>query len=84
MEGADTELLDVIVPYHSTVAGKSIVDLDLPHDSLIALISRNESFIVPSGGTILQESDTVLIIVNKDTLPAVRAIFEKQQAPDER
>jgi len=83
VEGVDTELVDVIVPYHSAAAGKSIIELELPQDSLIVLISRNDDFIVPSGGTVLQEGDTVLVLVNKSNLPAVRAIFEKQRKKDE-
>jgi cell volume regulation protein A len=83
VEGVDTELVDLIVPFHSAVAGKSIVELSLPQDSLIVLISRNDSFVVPSGGTILQEGDTALVLVNKNNLPAVREIFEGQQAPEE-
>ena len=84
LEGVDTELVDLIVPYNSSIAGKSIIELDLPQDSLIVLISRNEEFIVPSGGTVLQESDTVLVLVNKNNLPAVRAIFERQKQSDEQ
>ena len=79
VEGVDTELVDLIVPFHSAVAGKSIVELSLPQDSLIVLISRNDSFVVPSGGTILQEGDTALVLVNKNNLPAVREIFEGQR-----
>jgi len=79
VEGVDTELIDLIVPYNSAITGKSIVELDMPQDSLIVLISRDDSFIVPSGGTVLQESDTVLVLVNKNNLPTVRKIFEKQQ-----
>lgn len=80
VEGVDTELVDLMVPYNSALAGKSIVELNLPHDSLVVLISRNDNFIVPSGGTVLQESDTVLALVNKSNLPEIRAIFEKQRA----
>jgi potassium/hydrogen antiporter len=83
VEGAETELVDMIVPYKSAVAGKSIIELGMPKDSLIVLISRNENFLVPSGGTVLQESDTALVLVNKDNLPAVRAIFSKQRGPGE-
>lgn len=79
LEGVDTELVDLIVPYNSAVAAKSIIELDLPQGSLIVLICRNENFIVPSGGSVLEESDTVLVLVNKTNLPAVRAIFEKQR-----
>lgn len=84
VEGVDTELVDLIVPFNSAIAGKSIIELDMPQDSLIVLISRNDNFIVPSGGTVLQESDTVLVLVNKNNLPAIRAIFEKRQRSDER
>ncbi len=79
IEGVDTELVDLIVPYNSAIAGKSLVELSLPHDSLIVLINRDQNFIVPSGGTVLQESDTVLVLVNKNNLPIVREIFSKQQ-----
>ena len=79
VEGVDTELVDLIVPYNAEVVGKSIVELGLPHDSLITLISRNESFLVPSGGTVLQEGDTILVLVNKNNLNAVREILSKQR-----
>ncbi len=76
---SDTELIDLIVPYQSALAGKSIVELGMPKDSLIVLISRNDNYIVPSGGTVLQESDTVLVLVNKHNLSKVREIFSQQK-----
>jgi len=75
--GMDTELMEFIVPSQAAVAGKSLVELGMPRDSLIVLISQNEEFIVPSGGTVLNEGDVVLALVNKHNLPEVRAIFSK-------
>lgn len=75
-EGANTELTDLFVPYHSPAAGRAIVDLRLPHDCLIALINRDEVFFVPSGSTTLQGGDTVLVLADKVKLPVVRAILE--------
>jgi cell volume regulation protein A len=83
-EGVDTELVDLIVSYNSAVAGKPIVELDLPRGSLIVLISRDEHFFVPSGGTVLQECDTVLVLVGRADLPRLRAIFEARRSSDER
>ncbi|RPI04801.1 MAG: potassium/proton antiporter [Ignavibacteriae bacterium] len=82
--GVDTELVDLIVPYQSAAAGKSIVELGMPDDSLIVLISRNENFIVPSGGTFLQEGDTVLVLVNKTNLPVVRSILSELKPANDR
>lgn len=78
-ERVAAELVDLIVPQNSAAAGKAIIDLDLPHGSLIALISREENYLVPSGGTVVQAGDTLLMLANPDTLPAIRAIFEKPQ-----
>ncbi len=77
IEGVDAELVDLIVPYNSSVAGKTIVELGLPQDSLVVLIGRNDSFLVPSGGTIVQESDTLLVLVNKNNLDNVKRIVGK-------
>jgi cell volume regulation protein A len=60
----------------------SIIELGLPRDSLVVLISRDNNFLVPSGGTVLMAGDTVLVLVNKGNLGAVRAILSKQQ-PEE-
>jgi cell volume regulation protein A len=81
VKGVDTELVDLIVPYNSAAAGKPIVELGMPQDSLIVLVSRNEEFLVPSGGTILQEGCTVLAQVNKSNLPEVRSILSKLNSP---
>jgi cell volume regulation protein A len=83
VEGVDTELVDLIVPHESEVDGKSIIEMGIPQDCLIVLISRSDSFLVPSGGTVLQEGDTVLVLVNKENLPKVRAIFEKRRESEE-
>ena len=79
IKGVDTELVDLIVPYNSAAAGRSIVELGMPEDSLIVLLSRNDSFLVPSGGTVLQEGDTVLVLVNKQNLPLVREVLGQQR-----
>jgi cell volume regulation protein A len=78
-ENADTQLVDIPIPYKSDVIGKQIVDLGLPDDSLVVLISRNDNFVVPSGGTHIEEGDTLLVLVNKQNLPKVREIFSKQK-----
>ena len=83
VQGVDTELVDLIVPYNSPAAGKPIVELGMPPDSLIVLVSRDDSFLVPSGGTVLQEGDTVLVLVNKNNLPQVRSVLSKQKPNDE-
>lgn len=77
LEGVDTELVDLIIPYNAGIAGKTLVELGLPQDTLIVLISRDDAFIVPSGGTVLNEGDTILVLVNSQNLPIVRDIVSE-------
>lgn len=74
-KGTEATLMDFIVPYNSAVVGKAVVDLRLPEQSVIALISRDEQYIVPTGITRLQGGDVLLIILNKASVEEVNNIL---------
>ena len=84
MQGVDTQLLEFIIPFSSAIAGKQIVELGLPHDSLIVLVNRDENFFVPSGGTILEGGDVALVLLNQNNLTVVREILMKWKKPKEK
>jgi cell volume regulation protein A len=75
IDGVDTQLVDFIIPFNAAIAGKSIVELGLPRDSLIVLVNRDEKFFVPSGGTVLEGGDVVLALVNDKNRNEVREIL---------
>jgi cell volume regulation protein A len=60
------------------------VELGLPRDALIVLVSRNGSFFVPGGGTVLEEGDIVQVLVSGTALPEVREILLslKEEEPE--
>jgi cell volume regulation protein A len=60
------------------------VELGLPRDSLIVLVNRDENFFVPSGGTILDGGDVVLVLVNQNNLTGVRQILMEWKKPKEK
>lgn len=72
-EGMDAELTDVIVPYESEVVGRRISDLDVPDQCLIVLISREGRFVIPSGSTMIESGDVLLVLANK----ADFSVFQK-------
>jgi cell volume regulation protein A len=73
----NTRMLDYAVPFGSCMIGKMIFELGLPHDSLITLVVRNEDFVVPSGKTIIEEGDILLILVNNNNLVEVQQIVSQ-------
>lgn len=77
-ESLDTDLLDFIVPYNSNIAGKTIVEIGLPKDTLIVFIIRNEQFIVPSGGTVIEEGDLLQVLGNKKSFREFQTLLSPQ------
>lgn len=64
----DAELTDVIVPYQSQAVGKMIRDLNVPEKCLIMLVSRGDKFVIPSGSTVLEGGDVLLVLANNADL----------------
>jgi len=73
----NNDLLDLIIPLNSAVAGKTLAELSLPPESLITVIYRDNDYVVPSGGSVLEEGDMILVLVNKDNISIVKNIFTK-------
>jgi len=75
VEGIDAELMDIIVPYNSEAIGKMIKELKIPEKCLIMLISRNDKFVIPSGTTVIESGDVLLVLANARDLSALQQIF---------
>ncbi|HPP61737.1 MAG: potassium/proton antiporter [Anaerolineae bacterium CFX3] len=73
--GFKSELKELLIPPNSTMAGKAIVELELPEHFLVVLIARENDFMLPSGGTALQEGDTLLALSDRESFDEVAARF---------
>jgi potassium/hydrogen antiporter len=71
-----SDLVELTIPDDSLIRGEQIVDLHLPKTALIVLLNRNDDFIVPRGGTVLEAGDKLLVLSDKYALPEVRSIIE--------
>ncbi len=75
----DSELVEVEIPEDSPVAGRQIVKLGLPDEALVVLISRDNTFVVPRGATVLKGKDRILVLADESSLKQVRAIVRSDQ-----
>ena len=71
MGGLKSELKELPIPSNSSMNGKAIFELGLPDEFLVILIARDNDFLVPSGGTVLQGNDTLLILSDKKSFDEV-------------
>jgi cell volume regulation protein A len=73
---SDTELIEIIIPYNSTVNGKPIVDLNFPDEGRIVLIIREDKNIIPAGGTILEGGDVLMLLADKKNKDDIKKLFD--------
>jgi len=71
ISNGERDLIEIPILRHSPVTGKRVVDLDLPPGTLLLLVDRAGTYIIPRGGTALLEGDSVLVLTTKDRIPEV-------------
>jgi cell volume regulation protein A len=75
---AKGDLTEVPVPKDSAAVGKAIVELNLPPESLIALIQRSGEVFIPKGGSVIESGDKLLILSDEAGLHKVKEILSQQ------
>ncbi|SNB46878.1 potassium/proton antiporter [Geobacter sp. DSM 9736] len=70
------EMLEVVIGGNSPATGRQIVDLRLPTGALIVYIRRDWEYLIPGGGTVLEENDRVFLLAAAETAPLVRSLLE--------
>lgn len=70
-----TSLREVEVPVGSFGDGRAVLELHLPERALLVLVSREGTYIVPTGATRLRAGDVVLFLAADDAHQRVREIL---------
>lgn len=60
-------ITEIVLPNDAAAVRKTLSEIELPHNSLVASIVRGDDVIVPSGATIFQSSDRLILITQPDT-----------------
>ncbi|MCC6490849.1 MAG: Trk system potassium transporter TrkA [Candidatus Hydrogenedentes bacterium] len=77
LEEGDVEILELAVNGNASVLGKALKDIRLPRGALVAGILRKDKVIVPKGDSTIQTGDSIILIVNAETLESVQKLFQK-------
>jgi cell volume regulation protein A len=72
-----SRIMDAVIPPGSLLVGRSLLDLGLPRGVLVVQIQRGDAPLVPSGGTVLQAGDHLLMLSTPEALPALEALAEQ-------
>ncbi len=72
------EVIEFNAGRNAKMVGKKIKDIELPENSLILLITRGGANFIPSGDSLIQDNDTVLIIVSKNSIEKIDELFTRE------
>ncbi len=75
LEGGDASVREFLIKNSNGKTGKKLSELNLPRDTLLAMINRDGEAIFPDSESILQEKDHVLVFTLKNKLPEVENFF---------
>jgi cell volume regulation protein A len=70
-----SELIELTIPPDASAVGQQVVDLGLPEGALIILMQKEGERFVPSGSTVIEAGDTLLLLTTDDLVQTVRERF---------
>lgn len=74
-EGGNARLVEVTLADDSPAIDKSIRELDIPRNSTIVAVVRDEHVVMPRGDTIFEPGDEVLALVTPESEEEIRRIL---------
>jgi potassium/hydrogen antiporter len=77
----DSDLVEVVVPPGSPAAHRKILELGLPEEALVVLVSREGRFLVPRGATTVLEGDRLLLLADRESLAEVERVVSRAAEP---
>ncbi|MBW1917594.1 MAG: Trk system potassium transporter TrkA [Deltaproteobacteria bacterium] len=71
LKGEQAEVLEAIALETSDIVGTPLKELKFPADALVLCILRGEKVIIPTGDSVIQPQDRVMILSTRQNIPLV-------------
>ncbi|HEX7708588.1 MAG TPA: potassium/proton antiporter [Thermoanaerobaculia bacterium] len=72
----ESDLLAIDLAAGSPAIGRQLVELSLPVETLVLLVYREDSFFAPTGSTLLEADDRLMVFTDKVSVDEVREILQ--------
>ncbi|WP_461209539.1 Trk system potassium transporter TrkA [Desulfocurvus sp. DL9XJH121] len=76
IKGDEAEALEAVAQENSDIVGKAIRDLDLPRGALILTIQRGEDVVFPSGDSVIQPGDRIVLLCTRKHIARIEKRLE--------
>ena len=75
IKGEQAEFMEAVALETSDIVGKPLKDISFPKGALVAGIIRKKNFIIPTGDSIVNPNDMIIIFARKQAIPKVEKIL---------
>lgn len=75
---SDVEILEFVVNGGSKIAGRKVKELS-PKGFLIIAVHKRGDLVIPTGSTVIEEGDEVLVLSKSESVGEVEKLFSKSQ-----
>lgn len=72
----EAEVIEAQVLASSSIAGRRIRDIDFPEGALVGAVLKKGDYLRPSGSTVIEEGDLVVIFALAGDIPAVEQLVQ--------
>ncbi|AKP53969.1 potassium/proton antiporter [Cyclobacterium amurskyense] len=80
-EHPKTILREITLKKDTDAIGKQIVNLDFPKNAIIAMIERDENYLMPNGSTTLEVNDKLIVLTDK--LENIKEVYKSLRIQEE-
>ena len=71
LKGEEAEVLEAVALETSDVVGKPLRNIHFPKGALVVSIIRAEEVIIPTGESVIQPEDRIIILSTRQAIPQV-------------
>ena len=75
IKGEQAEVIEAVALETSDIVEKPLRDISFPKGAMVAGIIRSETIIIPTGESVIQPNDRVIIFARKEAIPKIEKIL---------
>ena len=75
IKGEQAEILEAVAMETSAIVSKPLRSVGVPKGALVAALMRREEIVIPSGETVIQPDDRIIIVARHEAIPQVEKIL---------
>lgn len=75
MFGGQAEAVEIIVPEGAAIIGRPLAEARIPQGMIVGAIVRNQQVLIPSGRSVIETGDRVIVFCLRNEIPALQKFF---------